>query len=165
MSNTPNNYFTVSLPTGPHREFFCDLDERSTRVAFGIVARLARKYSAVDAETGAADGIAVSIARPVRWRLDAHDLSAMGIVGTICTITFRKDVTVLDAMCLRCSCCGVAAVVRGESAAERETQVELFEVAHLSCEVTRRRRESNALGEAARRALRKAGLRAEMMAA
>lgn len=159
----PNNYFTVTLPTGQHRETFNDLDERSTRVAFGLVARLARKYSAVDAETG--EGIAVLIARPVRWRLDAHDLSAMGIVGTICTITFRKDVTVLDAMCLRCSCCGVAAVVRGESVAERDAQVLAFEVAHLSCEVTRRRRESNALGEAARRALRKAGLRAEMMAA
>lgn len=162
MSNTPNNYFTVSLPAGPHREFFSDLDERSTRIAFGIVARLARKYAAVDEETGAADGIAVLIARPVRWRLDAHDLSTMGIVGTISTITFRKDVTVLDAMCLRCSCCGVAAVVRGESAAERATQVELFEEAHLGCESDARKRRM--VAERVAR-LRARMLGAQMMAA
>lgn len=164
MSNTPNNYFTVTLPTGQHRETFDDLDERSTRIAFGIVARLARKYSSPDEDGVASEPPPVHIARPVRWRLDAHDLTAMGIVGTISSVTFRKDVTVLDAMCLRCSCCGVATLVRAESPAERAAQVMGFEIAHLSCEVTRRRRENNAAGEAARRALRKAGMLAEMAA-
>lgn len=162
--SSPNNYFTVTLPTGQHRETFNDLDERSTRIAFGIVARLARKYSCVDAESGAAEPAGVLIARPVRWRLEAHDMHTMGIVGTISSVAFRKDVTVLDAMCLRCSCCGVAAVVRGESAEERTAQVVGFEIAHLSCEVTRRRRENDAAYAATRRSLRKAGMLAEMAA-
>lgn len=161
---SPNNYFTVHLPSGPRREFFDDLDERSTRIAFGNVARLVRRWADVDEESGAADAPAVLIARPVRWRLDAQEVPEMGIVGTIASIALRKDMTVQDAMSLRCSCCGVCALVRGESAMERDAQVLAFEVAHMSCETMRRRRENDAAYSAARRSLRKAGMLAEMAA-
>ena len=143
-----NNYFIVATPKGHVFESFDDASEKAARMAYAVADRAHQNSRLAMGFTPH-----ISVFRPLAYPLPIK----MGVVGMLTCVEHGPDPDVAGAMCLRCTCCGVRTVVRGDAHA-RQGIATSFESRHAACA---RARDASLSARRVREEKRTAALEAE----